>query len=168
MWQREPGSQELKVPNIRSSKKLIYKVAKITHTIHYEISMWGKSAEISSQFPHIFLTKLSWKFEESRMSGRFYFFKHKKEHEKLNPWSKLELTSTILYTSHTFLPCLWKQDKRESFFSETSEVTWVELGRAIVLLESESKLKEWETTSRIDKLSENVCVCVCLCVRERR
>ena len=31
------------------------------------------------------ITKLSWKFEENRTSGRFYFFKQKKEHKKWNP-----------------------------------------------------------------------------------
>ena len=34
------------------------------------------------------ITKLSWKFEENRTSGRFYFFKQKKEHEKWNPLYK--------------------------------------------------------------------------------
>ena len=31
------------------------------------------------------ITKLSWKFEENRTSGWFYFFKQKKEHKKWNP-----------------------------------------------------------------------------------
>ena len=31
------------------------------------------------------ITRLSWKFEENRTSGRFYFFKQKKEHKKWNP-----------------------------------------------------------------------------------
>ena len=36
------------------------------------------------------ITKLSWKFEENRTSGRFYFFKQKKEHKKWNPLYELE------------------------------------------------------------------------------
>ena len=31
------------------------------------------------------ITRLSWKFEKNRTSGRFYFFKQKKEHRKWNP-----------------------------------------------------------------------------------
>ena len=38
------------------------------------------------------ILKLSWKFEENRMNGRFYFFKQKKEHKKWNPlYTKLSI-----------------------------------------------------------------------------
>ena len=42
------------------------------------------------------ITRLSWKFEKNRTSGRFYFFKQKKEHKKWNPlyisWQKAKST----------------------------------------------------------------------------
>ena len=59
-WQREPGAQK-------------------THyffALRNSFIQWGINETI---------TKLSWKFEENRTSGRFYFFKQKKEHKKWNP-----------------------------------------------------------------------------------
>ena len=54
------------------------------------------------------ITKLSWKFEENRTGGRFYFFKQKKEHKKWNP----------LYGLRKFRCFIWK-DKFASVYQST-------------------------------------------------
>ena len=48
------------------------------------------------------ITRLSWKFEENRTSGRFYFFKQKKEHNKWNPlyWKNLHHLHFMQSSSH--------------------------------------------------------------------
>ena len=47
------------------------------------------------------ITKLSWKFEENRTSGRFYFFKQRKEHNKWNPRYNLSLVLFFTLSLHT-------------------------------------------------------------------
>ena len=65
------------------------------------------------------ITRLSRKFEENRTSGRFYFFKQKKEHKKWNP---------------LYYPDKWRQGKNE-------REEWIELASHPIL-----RQKTWMRT----------------------
>ena len=52
------------------------------------------------------ITTLSWKFEDNRTSGRFYFFKQKKEHKKWNPTVYAITTCLAPYGAIT-ITCLY-------------------------------------------------------------